>query len=194
MTDREQLAELIAKDKALGNQATDLMNQQCEIAREEDKIRAKIIKDEKLLQKGQWKYCPPSHSRGVFYLEPAEGGEEQFPEVLEISGRDYHWEFPLMWEMKEHRNGTRQEDYCARMRFDDGEVRLLFDSNEAGERFVKDFGLELDLSGLENTRKELLEQLKVVDAALGKALNVKYSGFDPHDKQPNSTHEGSDQS
>lgn len=148
MTNRERLTELSKAIDALSDAANKAWRDTAPFQREQVKVLAKIIIDEKLLA-AEWEVIS-SDSHSISLL--AAGGWDNFPELRELLKPDYH----------EHYNFW---DGSATLRFDDGVVTLMLELATATE-FVQQHGITLSLEHLTRERGRLAKRLATADELL----------------------------
>lgn len=170
-TNRERLASLDAQYNSLQEQATALWNQKGVVAEERADLQIAIIKEEKLLAARKWTYHPKEHSDKSTFELAADGRVKDFPGLQALLKPDYHESVMLAYEMKSQRRRDKEDpaEYrhkLVELHFSDGDMYLRFDSDEVAQAFIKDFGIELDLSRLELLYKEQVAQVETTNKLL----------------------------
>jgi len=136
-----------------------------------------IVKGEKLLTKKPWRlYLHQGAGRhggastfGLICL----GNWEDFPELRDLLRPDYHSTDYLVFHKMKNRRGEEYQDGVVDLHWSDGDMSLNFDSDEIARKFIRDFGIEVDISSLEeeranaqNTLDNVVETLAQVKATL----------------------------
>ena len=120
-----------------------------------------IVKEEGLLTKRKWKPVLKESCEGSsFYLECI-GDWEDFPELRDLYRPDYHDHTPLVCR-------SEVDWYCplVELNWSDGDMTLTFEDDEIALRFVKDYGIRIDLSLLEAEREKMRKMLDAFDTVV----------------------------
>ena len=184
---RNQLKHLTGLSETVRKQMNLLSQQDCDLQLQIERVRVAIIRDEKLLTKKPWQYCPCDY-RGVTFSLNCMGNWHDFPELLELLKPDYHDGYPMAWWTWEERLAKMNDDARVRMiasrekrsphsdeyweeksielHFSDGDMSFNHDDDAQMLQFIKDFGLEVDFSRLTEQKTDLEKQLASVTSTL----------------------------
>jgi len=132
---RSQIDELHQQMEPLRSQTVDLKNE--------------IIKEEKLLTNKPWRLYLCQGVGSTFGLICL-GNWEDFPELRDLLKPDYHSSDYLVFQKNQH--GGEYLDGVVDLHWSDGDMSLKFDSDEIARQFIQDFGIEVDISSLEEER------------------------------------------
>ncbi len=150
-----QISSLRAKSNKLWQEVEKL---------ESDRIRlfAEVIYEEQMLSKGQWRFHASSLSLG--FSLTCNLRWDNFPELVKLLNPDHHAHYELMQDNKGFST--------VQLHFSDGELSLEFSEVEVGKRFIRDFGITVDLSSLEKRKEEAKEVLSEIEELLKTAQIV----------------------
>ena len=93
------------------------------------------------------------------------------PKVKELSSyveTDYHCSFGLAVEP--YRNDRECMKDVVTLRFDDGEIRIIFDEPNCVSKFIKEFGLKVDTSRVDEKMENLQDTLCMLQSLKNQVL------------------------
>ena len=127
-------------------------------------LRRKIVIDEKLLNKHTWTFRASNEPDSPgFYLDGVRIYRDNWKELLDaIKDGDYHFSF--------HMDDNMNVD----IRFDDGDICLVFSSDKVGWEFIKANGLTIELGNVEDRVKFLeseLDNVRLIEKHLKENLS-----------------------
>ena len=142
-----------------------------------------VIKEEKMLGAAPWEYVSINGSETSFYLQCTETWEH-FKEIRDLLKPDYHsciglvtkdaadfTENDLLAQMRYYeRNPDGQyEINVVHLYFNDGQMDLRFNSDADGIKFVREWGIPVDFSRLENDLIDAEHRVATLRALLDEA-------------------------
>jgi hypothetical protein len=131
-----------------------------------------IIREEQLLSKRPWRYSAPSaYGESCFSLNCLGSLYSDFPELAQLLKPGPHDDRGFCPMVKKNYR-SEYTTSTVRLHFSDGSMRLTFDSYEVAEKFIKDFGLKIDLGGIEEERERIVSQLNNLDHVLAEAKQL----------------------
>lgn len=154
-------------------QIQDLYQKQAKLSTERQKLVANVLKENGLLKKFHWKYRSGSCRRATFCLFTDEDSENR--ELIKDLYRlvDAKWEHssvPLIWELARGAHDVKWEE-CVEFRTDDGELRIVGKRDSDLFQFVKDFGIELDLTSLHEDKAKIEKSLNAIESLIVSVQN-----------------------
>ena len=146
-----KLETLLEQKKALDEQCHEIYEQQMKLDRELFQEKLKTVFESGALRETKWQVIPDikvkkSRDFSTFTLF---GHHRNFKKLSNLLETDYHCSCKL--------------DENSEIRFDDGDIRLIFKNDKIAFAFVMKHQLPLDLSAIEEQRDEHKKNYEAID-------------------------------
>lgn len=161
---KERLNLLLKERKELWRKSDELGEELSKIHMEIDRIRADLILDSGILALVPWKLS--TISSGIIVLKPLPDSQSRLFEILSSvwTPDNYHCETPILLDI-----GDQYDTTIIALRYDDGDFSISSHLNvDAVLKLIKDQGLSVDLSKLEQIKENCEKTLKMTNELIGK--------------------------